>query len=298
MITQRVKLDVNNQRGSTIYARMGEKNLRQIVFILTRKDEESGEDVAVDIPAGAVGQLRILKPSNNFVIVDLIKATLESGSTIFTATLPEQAVTVCGLCYYDVRIEETTSKFIFSATGYMFVDNSVISSGVLEDVSEVNGLVFPDDFLTKEDGAAVIDDAATSTESTWSSAKISEEISNIPVPEMSDDYTESEKKVGTWFGKPLYRRIYTSNSNIISNQVVTVHSDPSTTVRMWDVYVMDETKTGLYFKCNSGVPANSAVQNIVARGGYEQDYAVYIENSTYGFFGGYVAIVWYTKKGE
>lgn len=296
MITQRLMIDVNNHTAPDIFIRETERGLRQVVFIVTRKDDE-GNNIEVDIPDGAVGQLRIVKPSRQFVIVSMNKTILDSGSTVFTATLPEQAGAVGGVGYYDVRISDGNAAFAFTAQGNVYIDDNVLNSGILEDISEVKGLVFPDDFLTKDEGA-VIDDATISTDSTWSSAKISEEISNIPVPEMSDDYTESEKKVGTWFGKPLYRRIYTSNSNITSNQVVTVHSDPSTTVRMWDVYVMDETKTGLYFKCNSGVPANSAVQNIVARGGYEQDYAVYIENSTYGFFGGYVAIVWYTKKGE
>lgn len=195
MITQRVKLDVNNQQGPTIYARMGEKNLRQIVFILTRKDEESGEDIAVDIPSGAVGQLRILKPSNNFVIVDLVKSTLESGSVIFTVTLPEQAVTVGGLCYYDVRIEETTSKFLFSVTGHMVVDDSVISSGVLEDVSEVNGVVFPDDFYTKDDHVAIIDDDTVSANTTWSSEKISNQIDIIDDNAVSTDTTWSSDKI-------------------------------------------------------------------------------------------------------
>ena len=222
MITQRVKLDVNNQQGPTIYARMGEKNLRQIVFILTRKDEESGENIAVDIPAGAVGQLRILKPSNNFVIADLTKATLESGSVIFTATLPEQAVTVGGLCYYDVRIEETNSKFIFSATGHMIVDDNVISSGVLEDVSEVNGLVFPDDFITRNDHVAVIDDTDTSTESTWSSSKISGEIADaiesIDIPPALE-YTAVEKIVGKWFDKDLYAITYVhSTDNYVNGE--------------------------------------------------------------------------------
>ena len=47
---------------------------------------------------------------------------------------------------------------------------------MLEDVSEVNGLVFPDDFLTVEDHVAYIDDETVSIDSTWSSDKISEEI--------------------------------------------------------------------------------------------------------------------------
>lgn len=217
MITQRVKLDVNNQQGPTIYARMGEKNLRQIVFILTRKDEESGEDVSVDIPSGAVGQLRILKPSNNFVIVDLVKTTLESGSVIFTATLPEQAVTVGGLCYYDVRIEETTSKFIFSVTGHMVVDDAVISSGVLEDVSEVNGLVFPDDFLTTDDNIAQIDDSMISSAKVWSSYKTNTEIRNQieaaieDLPSPMTNYSTTPVQVGTWLDgiTPVYERVIT-----------------------------------------------------------------------------------------
>lgn len=255
MITQRVKLDVNNQQGPTIYARMGEKNLRQIVFILTRKDEESGEDVAVDIPAGAVGQLRILKPSNNFVIVDLVKSTLESGSVIFTATLPDQAVTVGGLCYYDVRIEETTSKFIFSVTGHMVVDDSVISSGVLEDVSEVNGLVFPDDFLTKDDGAAVIDDSIISSSSVWSSLKTNHELINA-IESMKHVYSTNERVVGVWLdGRPIYEKTIVRTNTTWGGTIDTGITDMETLITAnWFIagglnVTPSVTNNGSYIRC-------------------------------------------------
>lgn len=294
MVTQRVKLDVNNQQGSTIYARMGEKNLRQIVFILTRKDEESGEDVAVDIPAGAVGQLRILKPSNNFVIIDLVKATLESGSTIFTATLPEQAVTVGGLCYYDVRIEETISNFIFSVTGHMVVDDSVISSGVLEDVSEVNGLVFPDDFLTIEDAGAVIDDTTTSTESTWSSQKINTEIgdqieqaiADIPIPEISDDYiADVEKEIGTWLGHKLYRIVKVVTPGPWSGQRE-VYYDAATYLVKWEMMILNN-----YYSATRYVN-DGQVYTFSDNTGHR----IYANNNTGVTVNRYVMIVYYTKE--
>lgn len=301
MITQRVKLDVNNRQGSTIYARMGEKNLRQIVFILTRKDEESGEDVAVDIPAGAVGQLRILKPSNNFAIIDLVKATLESGSTIFTATLPEQAVTVGGLCYYDVRIEETTSKFIFSVTGHMVVDDSVISSGVLEDVSDVNGLVFPDDFLTIEDAGAVIDDTTTSTESTWSSQKINSEIgdqieqaiADIPIPEVSDDYVlDSEKKVGTWLGKDLYRNVVLSQGAWGSG-TKTLWSLSGAHLVKWEVLIQNPYWSGTWIMPNGD---NSGSLKFWAYGDSTNGDALLCDNLGRYAVSKIYAIVYYTKE--
>lgn len=301
MITQRVKLDVNNQQGPTIYARMGEKNLRQIVFILTRKDEESGEDVAVDIPAGAAGQLRILKPSNNFVIIDLVKTTLESGSTIFTATLPEQAVTVGGLCYYDVRIEETTSKFLFTVTGHMVVDDAVISSGVLEDVSEVNGLVFPDDFLTTDDNVPRIDDGIISSSSVWSSYKtnseigsqIEEAIGQIPIPEVSDDYVlNEEKKVGTWLGKDLYRNVVVSQG-AWGGGTKTLWSLSGAHLVKWQVLIQNPYWTGTWIIPNGD---NSGSLKFWAYGESTNGDALLCDN-----LGGYTvskiySIVYYTKE--
>lgn len=294
MITQRVKLDVNNQQGPTIYARMGEKNLRQIVFILTRKDEESGEDVAVDIPAGAVGQLRILKPSNNFVITDLVKATLESGSTIFTATLPEQAATVGGLCYYDVRIEETTSKFLFTVTGHMVVDDAVISSGVLEDVSEVNGLVFPDDFLTIEDAGAVIDDTTTSAESTWSSQKINTEIgdqieqaiADIPIPVISDDYiADVEKEIGTWLGHTLYRKVKIVTPGPWSGQREAYYDDTTYLVK-WEMMILNN-----YYNATRYINDGQ-----VYTFGDNTGHRIYVNNNSGVTVNRYVLIVYYTKE--
>lgn len=221
MITQRLMIDVNNHTAPDIFIRETERGLRQVVFIVTRKDDE-GNNIEVDIPDGAVGQLRIVKPTRQFVIVSMNKTTLDSGSTVFTATLPEQAGAVGGVGYYDVRISDGNTAFAFTAQGNVYIDDNVLNSGILEDISEVKGLVFPDDFLTKEDGAAVIDDTTTSTESTWSSSQISDEIEEAigSIPSPVTPYSTTPVKVSTWItGADVYRVVITGSWSVYAGGV-------------------------------------------------------------------------------
>jgi len=170
MITQVIWADVNNRELDTVYARTGDEEIREIRFIICRNDPPE----KVEIPAGVSGQFRMVKSSGNFVVRDMTKTALEDGTVIFTVAISDQMVNVQGTGYYDIRL--SGGGYLYTASGKFIVDSAVISSSVLEDVSEVNGLVFPDDFLTTEDHVAIIDDDSISTDSTWSSNKINEEI--------------------------------------------------------------------------------------------------------------------------
>jgi len=176
MITQKIIARTDSLKLDKIISRYGEDSMRQVVFIIVRPEPDSEELIPITIPEDAVGSFRILKPSGNFVIVPMNKSVLASGETAFDVVLPASANTAKGSGYYDIRITSNTDKYYFTAQGDFIIDDNIISDEVLEDVSEVNGLVFPDDFLTVEDNVAIIDDDTISTDSTWSSNKISEEI--------------------------------------------------------------------------------------------------------------------------
>lgn len=170
MITQVIWADVNNRELDNIYARSGDEEIREIEFIICRNDPP--EKVA--IPAGVSGQFRMIKSSGNFVVRNMTKTVKEDGTVIFTVAVSDQMVNVQGTGYYDIRL--SGGGYLYTASGEFIVDSAVISSGVLEDVSEANELIFPDDFLTVEDHVAYIDDDTISTDRTWSSNKINEEI--------------------------------------------------------------------------------------------------------------------------
>ena len=176
MITQKIIARTDSLKLDKIISRYGEDSMRQVLFIIVRPDPESEDLIPITIPEDAVGSFRILKPSGNFVIVPMSKSVLATGETAFDVVLPASANTAKGSGYYDIRITSDTDKYYFTAQGDFLIDDNIITDEVLEDVSEVNGLIFPDDFLTVEDHVAYIDDETVSTDSTWSSDKISEEI--------------------------------------------------------------------------------------------------------------------------
>ena len=176
MITQKIIARADSLKLDKIISRYGEDSMRQVVFIIVRPDPDSEELIPITIPEDAIGSFRILKPSGNFVIVPMSKSVLATGETAFDVVIPASANTAKGSGYYDIRITSDTDKYYFTAQGDFLIDDNIISDEALEDVSEVNGLVFPDDFLTTDDHVAIIDDDSISTDTTWSSDKISEEI--------------------------------------------------------------------------------------------------------------------------
>ena len=194
MITQVIWTDVNNRELDNIYARSGDEEIREIQFIICRNDPPE----KVEIPAGVSGQFRMIKSSGNFVVRDMKKTVHEDGTVIFTVAVSDQMVNVQGTGYYDIRL--SGGGYLYTASGRFIVDTPVISSSVLEDVSEVNGVVFPDDFYTKDDQVAVIDDNTISNVSTWSSEKINNQIGVI-----IDDNTISNGR--TWSSEKTHDEI-------------------------------------------------------------------------------------------
>ena len=213
MITQVIWTDVNNRELDNIYARMGDDEIREIQFIICRNDPPE----KVEVPAGVSGQFRMIKSSGNFVVRNMTKTVHEDGTVIFTVAVSDQMVNVQGTGYYDIRL--SGGGFLYTASGRFIVDTPVISSAVLEDVSEVNGLVFPDDFLTDDDNIPRIDDNIISSSSVWSSYKTNQEISSIDLSDYATKtyvdnaieqaggkvvYSSTPQETGEYNGKKVY----------------------------------------------------------------------------------------------
>lgn len=111
----------------------------------------------------------------------------DTGECTLVITIPQQATVVKGLNRYSICVYgpiEGEDHLLYSAEGPLWVDDDLITDEMIASVAEVNGLVFPQDFLTVENlvdivnyvAAEILNDNTISTDTTWSSQKISDEI--------------------------------------------------------------------------------------------------------------------------
>lgn len=234
----------------------------------------------------------LMKSDGTFVI-----QTLSAGILIPT----EQMEVITGTHYYSVKIKDADNELVYSGQGAFIVDDNVITEDAIESVAEVNGLVFPDDFLTTDNHFAEIDDTTTSEDSTWSSQKINTEIGNqieeaieqIPIPEVSDDYVlNEEKKVGSWLGKDLYRNVVVSQG-AWGGGTKTLWNLSGAHLVKWDVLIQNPYWSGTWIIPNGD---NSGSLKFWAYGESTNGDSLLCDN-----LGGYTvskiyAIVYYTKE--
>ena len=195
MLTQIISGDIMVAKLDDIIMRTGESN-RIIIFRLV---DGKGEAITAE---DYTMEFILQKPDGNFIIQTL--GTITDGFYLHTI---EQMAAVKGMGYYTLRISDT-DDLIYTAHGSVIVDDNTLSDGDIESISEVNGLRFPDDFLTTDSPVAMIDDTDTSTETTWSSSKINNELNNIQI-----GYSTTERKIGTWIdGSDLYEIVLQINS--------------------------------------------------------------------------------------
>ena len=220
MLTQIIEGSIMTPKLDDIVMRTGETNRIIIFRLLDGKGEAiTSEDYSMEFI--------MQKPDGNFVIQTL--GTITDGFYLHTV---EQMATAGGVGYYTLRITDN-DDLIYTAHGSVIVDDNTLSDGDIESISEVNGLRFPDDFLTTDSPVALIDDTdtstgttwssskisneidehseidddTTSTDSTWSSNKITEAIGSINIPP-AREYSAVEKVVGKWFNQDLYAITY------------------------------------------------------------------------------------------
>ena len=134
MIAQELTISFWDSTGPDIIIHQGEKG-REIEFIPD-----------ISLPNGAAAQIVIVKPDKTFTISD---CAINNHDHII-AEIPEQAGAVIGLAHYIIKIMDTDT-LIYSASGGLWVDDALLTDAMIESVAEVNGYVFPDDFLTSAD---------------------------------------------------------------------------------------------------------------------------------------------------
>lgn len=197
MVATQIRLDLNGKKGPDLWARLGESDTRQIVMHPGYYDPDGNWVPLVIDSENIFAKFRIVKPDNTFVIQDA-SLYLPSDPSIFVVTLPAAATQVAGLGYYDLRIGdgETPDTFLYSAGGRFIVDDDMITDEMINSVASVDGLVFPDDFLTSAD----LSDYATKE-------YVDDAIAEIPDP--THVYSTDEKVVGTWIdGRNVYEKTF------------------------------------------------------------------------------------------
>lgn len=208
MILQTIILPFDAGTADTIYSKQGETG-RGVSFELPFTiDPEDLSDYKAEFIA--------VKPDDTFVIEDCSLVSHGADETLHTAaliTLPEQVSAAKGTGSYILKIYDYVhdGDLIYSAAGGLYVDDHLLLDSLIESVAEVNGYNFPDDFLTRDDLENIIDDTATVTDKTWSSSKISGELSDMEdefsdvIADLIDDNTTSADS--TWSSQKISESI-------------------------------------------------------------------------------------------
>lgn len=214
MVTQEITIYLDNVDPLDPIRMVSGDIGREIRFTVYRRHDVS-EPINLE---NYSAEVTFIKPDKTFVIEDLDTDQLE---------IPEQAGAVTGRGYYQVRIYTAGTHQIYSGQGDFIIDETVLSTEMIESVAEVNGYEFPDDFLTSKDLTdyatkdyvvsqvdSIIEDETTSGIQTWSSYKIAEEISeNMGTV----DFSTTEQKIGKWInGNDLYQKTIYLNTEIYS----------------------------------------------------------------------------------
>lgn len=203
MLAQTITISFSSFAADTIRIHTGETG-REIAFV---PDMEISDNYSADFI--------VIKPDDTFVIA---AATITNGNII--VTIPEQAGTVAGAGHYILKIYDSGNVCIYSASGGFMVDDHLLTDGIIESVAEAYGYTFPQDF-------AILDDAETSDQTTWSSSKISEEIAEAsPDPstfiddnEVLYDKTWSSEKIAYELGNVPYFHVYTTTEQPVGRWI-------------------------------------------------------------------------------
>lgn len=166
--------------------------LREIAFDFYATDAEDA--VQLD-PDEFTVKFNMLKPDNNFVMTTFTDGIIK---------LSDNMTAVTGTGYYCIMLMDG-DDVIYSGNGKIIINDHVIGTDNIDSVSEADGLVFPDDFYTRDTPIAEIDDSGTSDSSTWSSEKIAEEIAAGSGADLIDDLTTSTEK--TWSSSKISSQI-------------------------------------------------------------------------------------------
>lgn len=166
IVTQKISINLTQSKLPALIMHTDEQGRR---FLFELVDENGDVITLTDDYSARYSQK---KPDGNFVTESL--EISEDGKQI-TLNQSTQMTTVPGISYYDISIYNG-SDIIYTGQGRVVVDDHILDNETIISIAEADGLVFPDDFYTKDDPVAQIDDDVTSLSKAWSSSKISGEI--------------------------------------------------------------------------------------------------------------------------
>lgn len=98
-----------------------------------------------DLTGITSAEFRLIKPDDTFVV--------SSGEIVendIIITITQQMSILSGYCIFNLRLINDSSN-IYTYVGRALIDENINLDQYAESQAEVNGLVFPDDFLTDED---------------------------------------------------------------------------------------------------------------------------------------------------
>lgn len=182
-----------------------EESGREIQFILLDESEEPIELTGLSI------KYMMIKPDQNVVYADIISGVLQQTAQMTTSS---------GLGYYALRVMDD-DQIIYTGQGQVIIDDHVIDDAVLNSISEVDGLVFPDDFLTTDSNVAIISDNTMSPDTTWSSSKISGEIASGMGELINDD---GQSSFETWSSNKIDEEISLGMAAMLDDDAQTTQS--------------------------------------------------------------------------
>lgn len=223
IVTQKISLNLTQSKLPPLIMHTDEQG-RRIHFELV---DENGDVITLTDDYSARYSQK--KPDGNFVS-ELLSIS-ENGKLLILNQVT-QMTAIPGISYYDIHVYNG-ADIIYSGQGRVVVDDHILDNDTIISVSEADGLVFPDDFYSKNDPVAEIDDNVTSLTKAWSSSKISDEIGDaissaigaiIDDNDQDTDSTWSSDKIASELSAlsaititPVYNASTLSNSDININ---------------------------------------------------------------------------------
>ena len=177
--------------------------------ILIFRQGDYGNQIKItfpDLTGITSAEFRLIKPDDTFVV--------SSGEIVendIIITITQQMSILSGYCIFNLRLINESSN-IYTCVGRALIDENINLDQYAESQAEVNGLVFPDDFLTDED----IPDLSTYATKEY----VNEAIAEIPTY-TPPNYSITPHKTGRkWLdGKDIWEVTFTFT---FSSQYLTV----------------------------------------------------------------------------
>lgn len=162
-----------------------------------------------DLTGITSADFRLIKPDGTFVV--------KSGAIVQNTVIvqiTEQMCTVYGSGIYNLELK-ASGVSVYTAIGCCLIDKNIDLNDYAASVAEVNGVVFPDDFLTEDD----LSDYVTETE-------LSNALSNLFTV---INYSTTEQNTGLkWIDdKPIYQKTFnlTFTSNFLTVDLTALSID-------------------------------------------------------------------------